>query len=48
MELVDFCNNQSKNGEFYNMKNISSNQYYAYLIVIQKVNPHLIMNNQYK
>ena len=29
-ELVDFCNNQSVNGEFYNMKNISSNQYYAY------------------
>ena len=29
-ELVDFCNNQSVNGEFYNMKNISSNQYYVY------------------
>lgn len=29
-ELVDFCNNQSVENEFYNMKNVSSNQYYAY------------------
>lgn len=29
-ELVDFCNNQSVNGEFYDLKNVNSNQYYSY------------------
>ena len=30
IELVDFCNNQSVNGEFYDLKNVNSNQYYSY------------------